>query len=224
MDKKNVVIIILSFLLALACLLLGILLVNKKNNHIELNGKYNVLDLTKCVNRACDKTFYFNDNELNIKKYSNKSYTMTYNDYVIFASEDKPFLGDAIYTYEDSLLFPVKNEDGNIRLMQYQMGNFTSEEIHFGEDDFWYVKSVDSKENEMTVEVSRFFKDNTFVDMPNEAFVEIDACNLYQEFQDRDASMTYVIRYQDGKFSEPELKSTKKLNEFSDYSSLCNKK
>ena len=116
------------------------------------------------------------------------------------------------------------DENGNIRLMQYQMGNFSSEEIHFGEDDFWYVKKVDSKENEMTVEVSRFFQKNTFVDMPNEAFVEIDACNLYQEFQDRDASMTYVIRYQDGKFSEPKLKSTKKLNEFSDYSSLCNKK
>ena len=221
--KKDIIIIVLCILI----LILASILVTKivvKNQTVVLNEKYNVLNLEKCVNKACNKSFEFNDNELTVKKNGDSSYEITYNDYVIFASADKPYIGDAIYTYEDSLLFPVKDENGNIRLMQYQMGNFSSEEIHFGEDDFWYVKKVDSKENEMTVEVSRFFQKNTFVDMPNEAFVEIDACNLYQEFQDRDASMTYVIRYQDGKFSEPKLKSTKKLNEFSDYSSLCNKK
>ena len=224
MDKKNKIIIVLSVLLALACLIFVLLLMNKKNNNITLNNTYNVLNIEKCEKGACNKTFHFNDNDLNIKKYNNESYTITYNDYVVFASEDKPFIGKAIYTFEDSLLFPVKDENGNIKLMQYQMGNFTSEEIHFGEDDFWYIKKVDSKENEMMVEVSRFFQKNIFIDMPNEAFVKIDACNLYQEFEDRDASMTYVIRYQDGKFTEPELKSTKKLKEFSEYSSLCNKK
>ena len=221
--KKNVIIIILGILV----LILASVLVTKiasKNQTVVMNEKYNVLNLEKCVNKACNKSFKFNDNELTVKKNGDTSYEITYNDYVIFASADKPYIGDAIYTYEDSLLFPVKDENGNIKLMQYQMGNFTSEEIHFGEDDFWYGKKVESKENEMTIEVSRFSKKNTFVDMPNEAFVKIDACNLYQEFQDRDASMTYVIRYQDGKFTEPELKSTKKLKEFSEYSSLCNKK
>ena len=224
MDKKNIIIIILSILLVIAS---GVLIVKIYNryaddkNIIISNGDYNVFPLENCVKGKCDKTFLFSDNEIKIHKESSGSYEITYNDYVIYASADKPFLGDAIYTFEDSLLFSVQDEDGNLKIMKYQMGNFEAEEISIGVDDYWYIKSISAEDDTITIQGSRFLKDNQFLDIQNEATVEINECHLFQEFSEREAEAVYQIRYKDGAFQNAELISTSLLGDNKKYSSLC---
>ena len=156
-----------------------------------------------------------------MKKRSDGGYEINYNDFVIFASADKPYIGDKIFTFEDSLLFTVKDDEGNLKLMMYTPGSFTSEKIIVGDDDYWYIKSVDSKDNKLIIKVSRFVRGDEFIEIENEAPVEINECHFYEQFRDREAERKYEIEYSNGKFNEVKLVSTSKLSKLKKYSALC---
>lgn len=223
MDKKNIIIVIECVVLIIVSAIL-INKITKDEPEVEVaNSQYSVFDMSECEKGSCEKEFKFNDNTININKESAGNFEIKYNDYVIFASAKTPYIGSKFYTFDDTVLFEVKDENGNITLKKYTIGEYEATNYELGEENkLWFIKSTSSKDNKMTIVTSRLVTDTSFMDADNEAVTDMVTCMNYREFDDRDAEQTFTFEYADGKFTEPKSTGVKKLNELSKYSSLCN--
>lgn len=227
MDKKNIIIIVLSILLVIASTILVIKITKnnssetKKEDVIVKNENINSFEITGC-DKECDKVFRFNDNTLNIVKTSEGNYDILFNDYAVFSSAKTPYLGNHIYTFDDTILIETKDEYGTIKLMKYTLGDFNAKEYNTLEDEFWYIKSTSLKDNKITLNVSRFSKEYTFADINNKVLVDLKECLDFKEFSERDAEKELEVSYDNQTFSKPKVLSTKKLNEIAQYQGMCN--
>ena len=221
MDKKNIIIIVLTVLIIIASTVLIVKIIDKEkpDTVIERNDKYNVFDLSECESKACEKKFSFLGNDLVVQKENAGGFKIIFNDYEIYASASIPYIGNAIYTFQDDVLFPIKDEDKNIKIMKYSIGKYEAEQLSLEQDDAWYVKSISSKDNVLTINTSKFIREDTME--YTQAFIDIKSCNEFSEFSGRDVEKVFEVVYKDGAFSKPKEVSSKKLSEISKYSSLC---
>ena len=218
---KDLIIKIEALLIVLCSIVLVILIINR-NKTEEVTSRFNSFDVSSCKKSTCNLEFKFNGNIINAIKESNGGEKVLYNNLVIFSSADYPALEDKIYTFDDSLLFVVKQYDGIKRLLKYHLGNNEVSEIKFEED--WYLDNIKVNEGNIKIDLTRFKEEDVLYDKINNEEVKIDNCEVYEEFKDRDAFQLFEMNYEDNKFSEPKFIEKKILENYKTYSSLCNKK
>ena len=224
MDKKNIIIVIECILLIIVSSILFAKINCEDTEDLVIgNDNFNVFDVSECEKGACNKEFRFNDNVLVIDKESDGKFDVIFNDYIVYTSLGTPYIGSKIFTFDSSIVFEIKDKNGNITLKEYTIGDFEASNVDFGDDlNFWYIKSVSVNNNTFTLNVSRLVNEDTFLDINNEVETDMKTCDHFKEFEARDAEQTFTVEYKDGKFGIPEGSNTKKLNELTKYSSLCN--
>ena len=138
----------------------------------------------------------------------------------IFSSVDIPYIGDSLYTFDDTILFAVTYEDNIVKMYKYSLGNSEPTEIELPEEK-WFIKKINVENEKVTVYTSRFMEDKGFLDYDNDVFVNIAKCFDFREFEDRVAEQTFEFRYVDKKFTAVKSIGFKKLGELEEYSKLC---
>lgn len=218
-DFKTYVIIGLVIIL----LVLILVLISRLRGAVEpeiSDSLYNTFDIADCIKGTCAKEFKYIDNTIIVVKNSNNSYKIKYNDYVIFASENKPYLGSNIYTFGNAILFATKDDNNNYSLYKYEPGNSKAILVELPNEN-WYVNSISVEKEKVTIETSRFENENRFYDELTKSFAKISTCDDYNEFKNRIAKQTYEFTYSESGISPIKSINTKKLSELSNYSKLC---
>ena len=217
-NYKDIIIVILGILFVILVVLTIIKF--KKSDLEEIASNYNTYDISDCAKGKCSKEFKLGDNVLNIDKNSDESYEIKYNDYVIFSAIDVPYIGNNIYTFNDSLLFTTHDENDNLTLYRYDIGNAEATKIELPED-YWFIKKIDVNNEKVTISTTRFIKGDSFLDEANEAYVDITSCFDFREFEERRAEQIFEFTYLENEISPIKGIAVKNLSELSKYSNLC---
>ena len=224
MEKKNIIILAECVILVIvSSILISKINCEDTEDLVIGNDSFNVFNISECEKGACNKEFRFNDNVLVVDKESSGKFDIKFNDYIVYTSLGTPYIGSQIFTFDSSIVFEIKDKNGNITLKEYTIGDFEALNVDLGDDlNLWYIKSVSVNGNTFTLNASRLVSKNSFMDVNNEVETDMKTCAHFKEFEDRDAEQTFTVEFTDGKFGIPTGSNTKQLKDLSEYSSLCN--
>lgn len=226
MDKKNIIIMVLLFLLAIVCFGIGLLSSDKSSpSKTKYDGEvksFQTFDISDCSHAACKKEISFNGNTILITEDENFNYQIRYNKKVIASFSDLPYLGKNIYTFDDKILYLTYYSDYSAldNLYDPATGEVTSFDL--SDDLQWYINDVEVDNGTIRIHTSRFDEPTNFIDVEAQIPVEMDNCDNYQKYAEKEVAKTYEIVYQNGSFSKAKEIETVLLKNYKDYSSLCN--
>ena len=228
MDRKNIIIIILMGILASLCMAIGSVSIEKTEKEEVPEKKdenykvFNEIDVSKCSHTTCDEEYTFNNSKIRIVVSDTKEYQILYNKRVILTSQEYPYLGKKMYTYDDKIIYFVYNNDDNFDIYIHDPNNKDFQMFDLDPNDSnWLINDVKFEENKITFETSRFRRGDEFVDVNTHSLINMNSCENYTPYADYDAAKTFEIKYENGSFSESVNTKTLKLKEYKNYSKLC---
>lgn len=220
MKKKNIMMIVgvATVVLAFILLVSGVILSLKGGYQYK---KFNHFETAKCMSKVCK----FNKNTLEIKENGDKNTVLLNGKQVFEAFENIPLSKD-IYTFDDTLVLSVDLPSyNNYKLLELinPSGNEYTEKVISELEPGMLISDFKVDDGKITFTGLSFIeKDTALFGNTIDDVVKIDSCEKYTENMDKIVSGKYIMTYLDNnKFSDIRRIEDVKLENYKDYSKLC---
>ena len=218
-NNKSKIIYIGLIILVIVLIIVGVLIYKEKTAYIP----YNIIDVSECSNKKCNKTYKFNKNIISINYDENNNYKVKLNDKEVFTGGDFAILDKKIYTFDEMILFAVTLSDKSKNIQIYDTKG-KEQVISELSDVGMYINDYKINGTEVTLSASRFLDKESFLyGYTRDTLVKITDCDSYLKHKDIMAAGTYKMTYSNGKFSKLERIDSTNLENYKDYSKLCEK-
>ena len=226
--KKDIIIIALV-ILNIASIITLIMLNREPKDEIKnlSDSEYfkgHVLDISKCYKQKCKEKFNFNNNEMYITQDDNLNYQLRINNKLVSSGESSAILHRYIYVFDNILLISNYYEalDSYVTYL-YNINEEKLETLEISDDDSsWYYKDISVNDTTITYHLSKFALNDEYIEKKAFIFETINNCNSFNKYKDKVVARDYISVYENGNLSKPKQSNEYLLNNYKEYSKLCN--